>query len=77
MKPATGRFLPSSEPMQPKPHASHPGLAVFYDCEICGGFHPNGFYGDCRDNLNRLTDEQLIARYPAGDFVIVDMEEAD
>lgn len=25
------------------------------DCGICGGYHPEGFNGDCRDDENRFT----------------------
>lgn len=38
------------------------------DCEICGGLHPAGFEGDCRDNGNRRiakdsTCDELIGYY--------------
>lgn len=31
----------------------------FYECGICDGIHPWGFNGDCRDDANRLTLDDL------------------
>lgn len=48
---------------------------VFYDCEICGHFHPWDWDGDCRDDANRFTYTQLDAKYGADGYEIRDMEE--
>jgi hypothetical protein len=34
-------------------------LPVYYLCGICGAHHPWRWNGDCRDNTNRFTYEQL------------------
>lgn len=31
----------------------------FYDCDICGFFHPTSFDGDCRDDDNRFTHKEI------------------
>lgn len=36
---------------------------VYYECEICGHIHPWDWDGDCRDNENRFTDDQLVQRH--------------
>lgn len=48
---------------------------VFYDCEICGHFHPWDWKGDCRDDANRFSYDQLDARYGADEYEIRDMAE--
>lgn len=48
---------------------------VLYDCEICGGYHPNGFYGDCRQNLFRITDPDEV--FGANGYDVIAMEEAE
>jgi hypothetical protein len=32
---------------------------LFIECGCCGEFHPTDFYGDCRDDLNRLHIEDI------------------
>ena len=32
---------------------------VFYECGGCGHFHPAAFSGDCRDDANRYSTEDL------------------
>lgn len=71
------RFLPAGKRLDPLPHAAFPGRMVYFDCEICGGIHPNGFYGDCRDNENRHCEESLKRLHGPAGFEIVDMAEAD
>jgi hypothetical protein len=34
-------------------------MAVFIECGQCGGIHPEDFFGDCRDDANRLTLDDL------------------
>jgi hypothetical protein len=36
---------------------------LYYACEICGHNHPWSFNGDCRDDENRFTDEQLDTKH--------------
>jgi hypothetical protein len=37
------------------------------ECDSCGHFHREEFTGDCRDNSERLTGDQLDAHFgPAG-----------
>lgn len=31
---------------------------VLYECEICGGYHPWDWAGDCRDDTNRYADPE-------------------
>lgn len=32
---------------------------TYIECDMCGHYHPLGFAGDCRDNANRLTQDQF------------------
>lgn len=36
---------------------------TFYDCGICGHWHPVDWNGDCRDDANRFTTSQLEDTY--------------
>lgn len=29
---------------------------VYYDCGICGSYHPSGYHGDCRNDLYRIDE---------------------
>ena len=31
----------------------------YYECGICGSIHPWDFGGDCRDDSNRLSPDQI------------------
>jgi hypothetical protein len=48
---------------------------VYYACEICGHNHPWDWDGDCRDNANRFTDEQLDEKHGAFKYVLREMSE--
>jgi hypothetical protein len=37
--------------------------AAFVECGSCDHYHPKGFAGDCRNDTNRFTVEQLDAAY--------------
>lgn len=50
-------------------------LAVYYDCGICGGIHQWRFNGDCRDNANRFTPDQLDAKHGPLSYELRSMEE--
>lgn len=41
-------------------------LPVFVECGSCGQLHPTNFGGDCRDNDNRFTADELDGKYGAG-----------
>lgn len=47
----------------------------YYACEICGHNHPWDWNGDCRDDANRFTDEQLDAKYGPSGYELADMTE--
>jgi hypothetical protein len=38
-------------------------LPVYYDCGICGHFHPIAWNGDCRDDANRFTHDDLETKH--------------
>lgn len=38
---------------------------VFYDCGICGHYHPIDFNGDCRNDDYRFTQAELDELYGA------------
>lgn len=35
----------------------------FYECGICGHYHPAGWNGDCREDANRFTQSDLDDKY--------------
>jgi hypothetical protein len=39
--------------------------ARYYDCGICGHYHPIDWNADCRDDANRFTAAQLDERHGA------------
>lgn len=45
---------------------SDPTPPAYYECEICGYFHPWNWNGDCRDNDCRFTDDELDKKHPNG-----------
>ena len=38
-------------------------LPMFYGCPVCEYCHPIGWNGDCRDDANRFTADQLDDKY--------------
>ncbi len=38
-------------------------MPKYYECTICGHFHPLEWNGDCRDDVNRFTEEQLEEKH--------------
>ena len=48
---------------------------VYYDCEICGYFHPINWNGDCRDDANRFSYDQLDAKHGVNGYEILTLEE--
>lgn len=51
-------------------HASKPVSVV--ECGSCSHMHLATFTGDCRDNANRLSPDQLDAHYGAHGWIMVD-----
>lgn len=47
----------------------------FYDCGICGHYHPAEWDGDCRDDKNRFTGFELDEKYGTDGWEEVDMPE--
>lgn len=48
---------------------------VYYACGICGHNHPWRWVGDCREDGNRFTDEQLEQKHGRGGFELRDWDE--
>lgn len=48
---------------------------VYYDCEICGHYHPWEWNGDCRDNANRFTCNEIDAKHRREGYEIRTMDE--
>jgi hypothetical protein len=42
---------------------------VYYECGICGSFHPWNWDGDCRDDANRFSIEQLNKKHGVTSWV--------
>jgi hypothetical protein len=38
-------------------------MTKFYECDICGHIHHWDWNGDCRDDANRFTLEQIEKQY--------------
>jgi len=38
-------------------------LPSYYRCGICECFHPIAWNGDCRDDANRFSADELDAKY--------------
>lgn len=47
----------------------------FYACEICGYAHPWNWNGDCRDNANRWSDDELDAKFGCDGYELATMTE--
>lgn len=45
-------------------------MRTYYECGICDHLHPWGWDGDCRDDANRFTNEDV-----GDDAVILTMSE--
>lgn len=41
-------------------------LPEYYECGICGHWHPATWDGDCRDDADRLTVEDIEDRHGTG-----------
>jgi hypothetical protein len=47
----------------------------YYACEVCGHNHPWAWNGDCRDDANRFTDQQLDTRHGPSGYELAEMWE--
>lgn len=47
----------------------------FYACEICGHAHPWDWNGDCRDNANRFSDDDLDQKYGPDGYDLATMSD--
>jgi hypothetical protein len=36
-----------------------PGVIYYQECDWCGHYHPAGWDGDCKDDAERYSEEQL------------------
>lgn len=45
----------------------------FYQCGICGWYHPADFNGDCRDDSQRFTSLDLDLKHGSTGWEEVDM----
>jgi hypothetical protein len=45
---------------------TNPTPPTFYECGCCGHMHPANWDGDCRDDANRFTNDQLDTMYGYG-----------
>ncbi|HEY6766622.1 MAG TPA: hypothetical protein VI386_17825 [Candidatus Sulfotelmatobacter sp.] len=48
-------------------------IPQFYECGICGHCHPILWDGDCRDDNNRFTNQELDDKYGADGWEEVPM----
>lgn len=50
---------------------------AYYECGICGCYHPREWDGDCRDDENRFAPDELDALHPARGDEIEGWREVD
>lgn len=50
-------------------------MPVYYECEICGHCHPWSWNGDCRDDANRFTGDQLDEKHGQDGYELRSMDE--
>ena len=51
---------------------------IFFECGCCGHYHREDFYGDCRDDFNRYTEDEAknMSLAETGELPrIIDLEE--
>ena len=48
-----------------------------FRCGCCDHYHRTGFYGDCRDDSERFTLEDLTAKFGAEDKGWTEVEHPD
>jgi hypothetical protein len=59
-------------------HIQQPSITevpVYYECEICGHFHSVNWWGDCREDNARFTDEELDEKHGRNGWEIKDLED--
>lgn len=50
-------------------------LPRYYECGICGHNHPWDWDGDCRDDVNRFTDQDLDDKHGPEGYELLGMED--
>lgn len=50
-------------------------IPIFYECGICDHVHPWDWDGDCRDNANRFTRDQLDERFGPHGYELRSMDD--
>lgn len=48
----------------------------YFDCGICGSWHRADWWGDCREDSERLTVDDIDARHGDNGWESVDQEDA-
>lgn len=38
-------------------------MPIYYECGICGCWHPWDWNGDCRDDKNRFTADEIDTKH--------------
>lgn len=51
------------------------GKPTFYECGCCGHLHPLKWDGDCRDDNNRFTADELDTRYGENKWTELQIED--
>ena len=54
---------------------SHAAPYQFYECGAGTHFHPRGFDGDCRDDHNRFSLDELYEEFPGWEEVDEDIND--
>lgn len=56
--------MPNVAKVKPVPNRiADDGLPVFYECGCCGHYHNNDFFGDCREDSQRFSFQDLDAAF--------------
>ena len=50
-------------------------MHIYYECGICGYYHPWNWNGDCRDDTNRFTSECLDRRHSPFGYGVRSMDD--
>ena len=50
---------------------------VFCECGCCGCYHPKEWYGDCRDDSQRLCLDEIEAKFGPLNFDIIPLAVED
>lgn len=59
------------------PRYSAASPPTYYECGICGSYHPADWNGDCREDAARFAPDELDAAHGAGPAAGLGWEEVD